>query len=138
VTPVALGLALVFAAPAPKAGPKPAVAHPLVGTWAVESYTRAGKPMMVGPAAVEMTADRWVYRGRNEAESYLAVGAEQNAIDVWLPGTDNEPPPTARGVYALVGDALTIHSRVNGERPAAVTATPAADVWVMVLKRKKD
>ena len=137
MTPLALGLALVLAAPAPKAGPTPATpAHPLLGTWTVETYTRAGKPMAVGPAAVEMTADRWIYRGRSECDSYLRVDAKTSAIDVWLPGSDNQPPPTARGVYVLAGDTLTVHSRLDGERPAGVSDPPAADVYVMVLKRK--
>jgi hypothetical protein len=139
VTPLALGLAMVLAAPAPKVPAKPAgPAHPLVGMWTVEAFTRASKPMPVGPATVEMTADRWIYRGRSEADSYLRVNSKKAEIDVWLPSTDNTPPPSSLGVYKLDGDTLTIHSTINGDRPAAVSDRPAADVYVMVLKRKKD
>jgi uncharacterized protein (TIGR03067 family) len=138
VTPFTLALAIVVAAPALKPGPKPVAAHPLVGKWTVESYTRAGKPMMVGPATVEMTADRWVYRGMSETDSYVRVDAAKTAIDVWLPSSDNSPPPTALGVYKLEGDTLTIHSTLDGRRPAEVTDSPTGNVYVMVLKRKKD
>ena len=138
MTPLTLGLALVLAAPAPKAAPKPAVAHPLVGMWTVESYTRAGKPIIFGPATVEMTADRWIYRGMSEVDSYLRVDAKKAEFDVWIPTTDNTRPPTSLGVYKLDGESLTVHSTINGDRPAAVTDSPAGDVYVMVLKRKKD
>jgi uncharacterized protein (TIGR03067 family) len=138
VTQLSLTLALVLAAPALKPGPKPVAAHPLVGKWTVESYTRAGKPMMVGPATVEMTADRWIYRGTSEADSYLRVDPATAAVDVWLPSSDNTPPPTALGVYKLDGDTLTIHSTLDRVRPAEVTDSPTGNVYVMVLKRRKD
>lgn len=134
----ALVLALVAAAPAPKPAPK--ADHPLVGQWAVESHVVSGKqlPMPGKPPRVTISADRWLWSGRNEADSCVSVDPKKDPpqIDVWVP-TQGDVPSVARGIYRLDGDTLTVCYTTSGDRPTAFASPPKSGVWLLTLKRIK-
>lgn len=133
-------LALTLAAPAPKAVSKPATDdHPLIGEWVVESEVSSGKPIAkVGkPARVTITSDRWKSKVVGEIECCLTVDSKKDPpqIDFWSPSQGDEKPLTAKGIYKLEGDTLTMYYRLNGERPTKLESLPKSHVYMMSLKR---
>jgi uncharacterized protein (TIGR03067 family) len=137
-------IALALGAPAPKTDAKPpADEHPLIGEWIVDSHVSSGKPLprLAKQEKVTITKDRWKVKGVSEAESCLTIDPKKDppTIDVWNPSQGDEKALTAKGIYKLEGDTLTVCYRLNGDRPTKSESPPMSRVYMMTLKRvKKD
>jgi uncharacterized protein (TIGR03067 family) len=135
-------LALALGAPAPKTDAKPpAEEHPLIGEWVVESEVSSGKPIAKNgkPARATITSDRWKSKAVSEIECCLTVNAKKDPsqIDFWNPTQGDEEALTAKGIYKLEGDTLTVCYGLNGERPTKFDSLPKSRVYMMTLKRSK-
>lgn len=134
MSPLLVGLALAAGAPAPK--DRPPIAGALVGEWAVLEV--GGRPP-AGPQAVEFTADgKVMFRAGPRppnADRYRADPARAPAeIDI-------DPFDThqlsARGIYRVAGDTLTLCLAHGGPRPTRFESPAGSKVTLMTLQRVK-
>ena len=139
-------LALAVAAPGLKNPPK--ADDPLVGTWALESMTVAGKPLPGLKATVTFTRDG-TYVTKAEATPPLATQSQSGTyahdpkkappeVDITSAAGGVAPARTSRGIYRIDKDTLTVCSTDDGARPKAFDSPAGSNCMLMVLKRVKD
>ena len=140
---VALGLATVLAAPAPKDPPKKDPPG-LVGRWTLESATFAGMALpKMETLTITFTAD-----GQFNTR---ATGADEKVSGTYTADPKKDPPeldviepagPMAGkpspSIYKIDGDTLTICTAVQGDRPRTFDAPAGSTRVLLVLKRLKD
>jgi uncharacterized protein (TIGR03067 family) len=144
VSHLLLGLAMAVGAPQAKDPPKKD--DPLVGEWALESMTVAGRPVADRQKTVAFTKDGkhgTVVAGQagpgGLAGTYAHDPKKDPAeLDVSGPA-GGAPGRTSPAIYKIEGDTLTICSSLFGRvRPTTFDAPAGSDRARMVYKRVKD
>jgi uncharacterized protein (TIGR03067 family) len=139
-----LGLALALAAPAPKEEKKDPPT--LVGEWALESVTFAGRPVPDRKKTVAFTKDGKygaVVAGPagpgGVAGTYAHDPKKDPAqLDISEPAAGGGPGRTSPAIYKIEGDTLTICSSFGADRPTTFDAPADSTRVLMVFKRVKD
>ena len=134
-----MGLALVVAAPAPKAAPKKEPT--LVGKWMAESYILRGKPIDVPDGAyTTFSADGTVtsQEGQTVAARVqpYTVDAKKSPAEVdLLPTADFPGLGTLLCIYKIEGDTLTMCYSTK-KRPTKFESPEDEIVFLVTLKRR--
>jgi uncharacterized protein (TIGR03067 family) len=136
-----IGVALVAAAPAPKEAPKADPTH--VGDWVIESIAIAGQSGPVPPMTIRFGADGKFERKGPDGQVVIGgtftVDTKQTPAHIDITTQENQKPgPTAKAIFKIEGDTLTICSDNGGNRPKTFESPAGSTTILMVLKRKKD
>jgi uncharacterized protein (TIGR03067 family) len=145
MTPLLLGLALTLAAPAPKDTAKKDVPH--VGSWTLESLTFAGQPVPLPDSekkTITFTTDGKIVRdqaGKTEDGGTFTVDLKKFPceIDV-VEGAGPQKGQTAKGIFKVEGDTLTICMALGDESRPSVFDSPAGSRYILLTAKrvKKD
>jgi uncharacterized protein (TIGR03067 family) len=138
---LAIGLALVVAAPGAKDAPKKDPPS-IVGEWTGESGLRGGKPDNPPPGTtITFTKDGKIVMkegadGGAMEGTYSADPKKDPAeIDVVPPAT--EKGPTILGIYKIEGDTLIMCLSMGGDRPKSFESPAGSQVILITCKRAK-
>lgn len=117
---VAVGL-LVAADKQKEAGRKGKEAEKLLGTWKLVAIESSGKREKVNGGTMVLTRDKVTFKigGRTEEARYVVDASKRpKQFDVIYTGeSDPERKGTAKGIYELDGDKLTICGNAIGSEP---------------------
>ena len=141
MTPLALGLALTLAAPAPKDPPKKDPPGP-IGRWALQSASLAGVPLPDMKLTLTFTADgRYESKtpeGEVKSSGTFAADPKKQPAEIDMTEAARPVPTATPAIYRIEGDTLTICTTIGNERPTAFDAKAGANNVLLVFKRLKD
>jgi len=138
-----IGLAMLVAAPAPKAPPKKDPPS-LVGEWIPESVIHGGKPHPNEPGTmITFTAEGkcLTKEGKDEKPDEMSyqINAKKDPpeLDLIEPDGGMNPQKLMPGIYKIEGDTLTLCLSLNQKRPTEFASPAGSDVILITLKRAK-